>query len=265
MPGLVISLPSSPLSSSPAQKPSISLTRTSPNHEVRGTNSLAIVSLPRSFFVPEIMNIIRSHFDFFGEINQWVPLPGFGRIIIVYESEDDAEKAKRACDPIILQGEEGEDGPQLVLRVYRADPNPLLPKVPALGDAMYSTIPQENYLQPPPVEKNFLISPPGSPPVGWEQVEEDPPNRTPLAEDLMVALKKLELQEKRLRENTPLEVLLAPEESGVGVYVEDCDLGSGGEDPVEEDWVYGVTAPARSRWGIPPTAMPPIDGHAILA
>lgn len=56
------------------------------------------------------MGIIQSHFDSFGEINQWVPLPGFGRIIIVYENEDDAEEAKKACDPIILQGEEGETG-----------------------------------------------------------------------------------------------------------------------------------------------------------
>jgi hypothetical protein len=66
--------------------------------------------LPRSFFVPEILNIIRSHFNHYGEINQWVPLPGFGRILIVYTNEDDAESAKHACDPIVLQGEEGDDG-----------------------------------------------------------------------------------------------------------------------------------------------------------
>lgn len=69
-----------------------------------------MASLPRSFFIPEILNIIRSHFNYYGEINQWVPLPGFGRILIVYTDENDAESAKRACDPIVLQGDEGEEG-----------------------------------------------------------------------------------------------------------------------------------------------------------
>ncbi|KAI9188656.1 hypothetical protein H9P43_000077 [Blastocladiella emersonii ATCC 22665] len=40
------------------------------------------------------------------------------------------------------------------------------------------------YLQLPHNPKMHLISPPGSPPVGWEQVAEDHPNPDPLAEDL---------------------------------------------------------------------------------
>jgi len=35
--------------------------------------------------------------------------------------------------------------------------------------------PEEAYLQPPPLEKQFLISPPCSPPVGWEQPREGNP------------------------------------------------------------------------------------------
>lgn len=152
--------------------------------------------------------------------------------------------------------------PQLVLRVYRSDPSPLQTYGP--WGTEYSSIPQANYLRPPPIEKNFLISPPGSPPVGWEQVKEDPPNQTPLADDLMTALKKLELQEKRMQESGPLEVLLHPEESGVGVYVENCDMDCS-DDEDEENWVYGETAPARSKWIIAPTAMPPANAHAIFA
>lgn len=34
----------------------------------------------------------------------------------------------------------------------------------------------ENYLRVPEHERNFLISPPGSPPLGWIQVAEDGPN-----------------------------------------------------------------------------------------
>jgi len=35
--------------------------------------------------------------------------------------------------------------------------------------------PEEAFLQPPPLEKQFLISPPCSPPVGWEQPREGQP------------------------------------------------------------------------------------------
>jgi hypothetical protein len=82
-------------------------------------------------------------------------------------------------------------------------------------------VPETNYLRPPAIEKNFLISPPGSPPIGWEPIKEDPPNATPLADDLMTALRKLKTHERR----SSLEVLLDPHEgSGVSVYVEDCGM-----------------------------------------
>lgn len=69
----------------------------------QATNTLAVTSLPKSFFDPVIMDMLRDHFASYGEINQWVPLPGFGRIIIVYESERRAEMVKRQCDPIVLE------------------------------------------------------------------------------------------------------------------------------------------------------------------
>lgn len=68
------------------------------------TNTLAVTSLPKSFFEPFFLNLLRDHFASYGDINQWVPLPGFGRIIIVYESEHDAEAVKRKCDFIVVEG-----------------------------------------------------------------------------------------------------------------------------------------------------------------
>ncbi|THV01384.1 Calcipressin [Dendrothele bispora CBS 962.96] len=219
----------------------------------RRTNSLAI-TLPKAFFAPQVLSVLKSHFESYGEINQWILLPGFGRILLVYYNEDHAEAAKRQCDPIVLK--ETENRHEMTLRVYRADPNPLVPR-----DSNEFTIPQESYLQPPELEKNFLISPPGSPPVGWEPIREDPPNVTPLADDLMIALRQLSLREKR----SSVEVLLDPEEgSGVGVYVEDCDMDKNDDevDLSEEDWVYGQTAPARSKWK-PVTAMPPMRSALV--
>lgn len=69
-----------------------------------------------------------------------------------------------------------------ILRVYRANPTPL----ESLGRNRFP-----EYLPVPDTDKNFLISPPGSPPVGWEQIREDPPNADTLAADLAKALEGL--------------------------------------------------------------------------
>jgi hypothetical protein len=69
---------------------------------IQPTNSLVITQVPRSFFQPLILNVLRDHFATYGEINQWVPIASFSRIILVYHSEDSAELAKHACDPLVL-------------------------------------------------------------------------------------------------------------------------------------------------------------------
>jgi len=214
------------------------------------TNTVAVTGMPKSFFQPRVLDVLRSHFSTFGEINRWVVLPGFGRILVVYYRNEHAENAKVQCDPVVLEGEVYGQEP-VTLRVYRADPQPIIPH-----DAI-CTVPEANFLKPPALEKNFLISPPGSPPVGWEPILEDPPNACPLADDLIAALQKLQTRERR----SSIEILLDPlEGSGVGVCVEDCD-GDEFEIP-EDEWVYGETAPAKNRWRPVATAMPPV---AVIA
>jgi Calcipressin len=84
------SLPSSRLSLSPPRS--------------QKTNTITVTGLPKSFFHPIVLDVLRSHFAAYGEINRWVPLQGFGRIIIVFLFEDSAESAKQHCDPIVFQG-----------------------------------------------------------------------------------------------------------------------------------------------------------------
>jgi hypothetical protein len=86
-----ISLPSSRFPPSPTRYP-------------QRTNTVTVTSLPKSFFHPLVLDVLRSHFAVYGEINRWIPLQGFGRIIIVYEVEESAESAKQHCDPVVLHG-----------------------------------------------------------------------------------------------------------------------------------------------------------------
>jgi hypothetical protein len=53
--------------------------------------------------------------------------------------------------------------------------------------------PDPHCLAAPEQPRNFLISPPGSPPEGWEPIVEDSPNTLTLASDLISALSSIEL------------------------------------------------------------------------
>ncbi|KAJ3531299.1 hypothetical protein NM688_g7593 [Phlebia brevispora] len=214
-----ISIPPSPAHSSPASSSAPSPTSTTTTR----TNTLVIASLPPSFFEHVVLETLRTHFASYGEIHTWAPIKAFARIIVVYYDEDAAEQAKQICDS--LQIDETDFSPAVLLRVFRADPTPL------------DQLTNPNLLRPPKLEKNFLISPPGSPPVGWEPVREEPPNSTPLAEDLMAALRKLQLEQEG---KGGIEVLIKPEDaSGIGIYVEDCDDGFDKDVGEVEEWPYG--------------------------
>lgn len=81
----------------------------------------------------------------------------------------------------------------LALRAYYGDPS-ALSRLRDHGEA---------HLPVPATDKNFLISPPGSPPVGWEPIREDPPNTNTLADDLIRALGSLRDRGLGVRSHTP--------------------------------------------------------------
>lgn len=126
--------------------------------------------------------------------------------------------------------------------------------------------PALTHLAPPHPEKNFLISPPGSPPDGWEAIAEDAPNSSALADDLQRALEALRLSGRR--RGGGKQVIL--DEGGVRVEVEDT---SEPEDVVEAD-VEEKLDGGMGAWKVPsqdvalgtpsgririaPTAMPPM-------
>lgn len=162
------------------------------------TNSLILVHLPDEIFThPPLAASLLDLLHAFGELASWTPLPSFGRALIVYEVVQGARRAKEALDwlPLIEEGGMDEDdarpekGPtsyklesKNVLRAYFG-PQTTLP-LHQHGDGM-------DHLEVPTTDRNFLISPPGSPPVGWEPIKEDPPNRETLADDLIRALGSL--------------------------------------------------------------------------
>jgi hypothetical protein len=185
---------------------------------------------------------LRDHFASFGDIKEWIQFQTWKRILVIYAVEDAAEKAMLSRDPLPLGG-----GRSITLSV-------------GLGPMMI--IPQEmSYLQPPRVEKNFLISPPGSPPIGWEQAREGPPNSTTLASDLIVALRKLEMHEKGRRKPTFEQLIDPMDGAGIGICVEYCDEPEDefGLEVMDEGSDYGETSLARQNCRPVPTSLPPMN------
>ena len=174
-----------------------------------------------------------------GSLYSWVPLRSLKRAIVVFYNPDDAERARQASDRYYFPPTAST--PEMTLRVFRGAHTMLVPvQLSGPPDRFYDVDSDDEsaifespfHLRPPMPERNFLISPPGSPPVGWEQTCEEPPNEVPLAEDLQRALEHLRAQREQedrdraesasgdMSENED-GILLVPEgEAGVSVRVQ---------------------------------------------
>ena len=58
------------------------------------TNTLVVTGIHDCFKIPSGISTLEEHFKLFGPVHSWAPLPSFGRIMIVYYDDQDAERAK---------------------------------------------------------------------------------------------------------------------------------------------------------------------------
>ena len=163
-------------------------------------------------------------------IHTFSPLRSLRRIIIVFYSTETALEVRR-----LLDGETLFDNR---IRVYFGEATPIEP-------------PQDQHLQAPRLEKQFFISPPPSPPVGWEMRHEDPPNKEVHPDDLTSALERLSHRKIDVETASPtyadnrqrsgsVTIVYHPKDHGMSpdlpaIAVEDTTGRSGTISPIEEE------------------------------
>ncbi|EUC42497.1 hypothetical protein COCMIDRAFT_103331 [Bipolaris oryzae ATCC 44560] len=134
------------------------------------SNTLIITNL----LAPEIFQLstlteIRETINQHAKVHTWAPLKSFRRIVVSFFDTDSAIQVRQALDGEQLMG--------FRIRVYFGVNTPMNPS--------------DQHLALPKSDRLFFISPPPSPPMGWETKEEDAPNTIVHPEDLAAALAKL--------------------------------------------------------------------------
>jgi hypothetical protein len=161
---------SSPTSSRPRTPMSIDLSSVPLVQPTSPSNTLLITNLQDpEIFRPENLQTIKDFINSSQPIHTWTPLKSFKRIIVSFFDE--------AASISIRQVLDGELVMEHRIRVYFGQPTSIEEK--------------DEHLPLPKAGKLFFISPPPSPPQGWEMKLEGAPNKQVHAEDLADALSKL--------------------------------------------------------------------------
>jgi hypothetical protein len=135
------------------------------------SNTLIITNLnDPAIFGPTNLATIKAALDTHATTYSFSPLKSFRRIIASFYSIDAAIDIRTKLDGENVLGQR--------IRVY-------------FGAETKITTQEDQHLKAPSTGKLFFISPPPSPPHGWESRHEDPPNKEVHAEDLADALHKL--------------------------------------------------------------------------
>lgn len=134
------------------------------------TNTLIITNLQSlEIFTASVLDGIQKAINEHAAIHTFSPLKSFRRIIVSFYSEEDAVAIRKVLDGESVLGNR--------VRVYFGQETKINP--------------EDQHLQAPKSDKLFFISPPPSPPMGWEMRNEEAPNKEVHAEDLAEALGKL--------------------------------------------------------------------------
>jgi hypothetical protein len=135
------------------------------------SNTLIITNLnDPAIFGPTNLATIKAALDSHATTYSFSPLKSFRRIIASFYSVDAAIDIRTKLDGENVLGQR--------IRVY-------------FGAETKITTQEDQHLKAPSTGKLFFISPPPSPPHGWESRLEDAPNKEVHAEDLADALHKL--------------------------------------------------------------------------
>lgn len=134
------------------------------------SNTLIVTNLQAlEIFTAANLESIQQAINQHAKIHTFSPLKSFRRVIVSFYTVEDAIAIRQVLDGETVLGER--------VRVYFGTETKIEQ--------------QDQHLQAPQSNKLFFISPPPSPPVGWEMRNEEPPNKEVHAEDLADALAKL--------------------------------------------------------------------------
>lgn len=147
------------------------------------SNTLLFTNLNNvDIFQQKNLDVIRNLIAQTVSIHAFAPLKSFRRIIMSFYSVETALAVRKIWDGEAILGER--------VKVYFGHPTPVEYKSP--------------HLELPDAGKLFFISPPPSPPHGWEMKLEDAPNKLVHADDLAEALARLHSGSNDMAVDSPL-------------------------------------------------------------
>lgn len=199
---------------------------------------------------------IRETINRHAPIHTWAPLKSFRRVVVSFFDVDSAITIRQKVD--------GEQIMDCRVRVYFGLNTPLNPS--------------DQHLPLPKSDKLFFISPPPSPPMGWEMHNEEPPNQITHAEDLAAALAKLHADHEprspiewdepavKRRRTGSSTIVYHPEDHGdspnlPAIAVEDTTESPAAESPSVDamEGIEGPIAQQKAQGKFVSTSRPPVE------